>query len=198
MEQMEDAKVEQPNMKLGTKERGWRDMQPGQTEDCPPIAGNRTLAALVLAAVARVEDDEMRPPGNATNGPVAPAFQPRMMLAMLTYCYAVGVYGSEEAEAMMFSDGNFRALCGMEYPDWKRLKRFRRDNHPVLLRTLEETFRGLWRLNGGARGAMNGNGNGRRPECSNGLPDTAREDSFANEARACIERAMFIDQMAVE
>ena len=149
----------------------------------------KVLADLVLEAVRHIGTEELNPPVTAE---ASPAFQPRAMLAMLTYCYANGVYGSEDVERMMYEDTAFRAVCGMDYPDHRRLRRFRRRNHGPIQRTLEETLRGAWGLNDNA-GANDG-----QAKSSNGLFDAASEDWIAREARNRIEKAMFIDQMTGE
>ena len=151
----------------------------------------KVLADLVLEAVRHIGTEELNPPVTTET---SPAFQPRAMLAMLTYCYANGVYGSEDVEQMMYEDTAFRALCGMDYPDHRRLRRFRRYNHGPIQKTLEETLRGAWSLN---RDAGPGDGIA-KPESSNGLLDAAGQDWIALEARNRIEKAMFIDHMATE
>jgi hypothetical protein len=160
---------------------------------------NKALAGLVLEAVRLVEDGELNPPvsGNSTL-----AFQPRAMLTLLTYCYAIGVYGSQDVEQMMYADADFRAMFGMEYPDWQRLRSFRRHNPEVVRRTLEETFKGVWRLQGGTSGGVHENENGYDRELDRhspeGSPRTFDPESASDEAQACLERAMFIDHMAMD
>jgi hypothetical protein len=111
------------------------------------------------------------------------AYHPRAMLAMLTYCYAIGVYGSQDVEELMYSDADFRALCGMNYPDWKQLKRFRRRNLDRLLRTLRATFHGAWSLTCRA---------------GDSAETEAAPEWIEAEAQSRIDRAKFIDLMAVE
>jgi hypothetical protein len=146
-----------------------------------------------LEAVRKVDGEELNPP---VTDPVSTAFHPKVMLAVLTYCYADGVYGSQDAEMMMHDDVAFRALCGMEFPDWQRLRRFRRFNHGVLRRTLTETFHRAWSLkcigtiptdraagNAGPTGAVR--------------PLTPMQETLVQqEIEERIERAMFIDRMA--
>jgi hypothetical protein len=152
-------------------------------------------ADLVLETVRFVDEGELNPPGASA---AAPAFRPRVMLAILTYSYAIGVYGSEDVELMMREDASLRALCGTEIPDWKRLKRFRRQNHAVVQRALEETFRGAWSLSCRAREAASAPLGGRPVEAGNRQPNQAMADWIAAEAAARIERAMFIDLMSTE
>jgi transposase len=147
----------------------------------------KALADLVLEAVRNVGGDELNPP---TPTESAPALQPRALLAILIYCYANRVYGSYDIEQMMHEDTAFRALCGREYPDGRQLRRFRRHNHAVLKRTLEEALRGAWK-----QGPI---GNGDAKLSSNGLTDPAAHDWITQEAESRIEQAMFIDQMTME
>lgn len=160
--------------------------------------GHRTLADLVLEAVRRMDGEDLNPP--VTN-PVVSPFHSKALLAILTYCYANGVFGSEEAEWMMREDAAFKALCGNQLPDWRQLRRFRRHNHPALHQTLAETFQRAWSLHFGAvlrAGTVQGQDGSadslrRRPMAP--LLDQASVDQEVEER---IERAMFIDQMSSE
>ena len=156
---------------------------------------NKELADLVLESVRLVDEGELNPPAAGVAGP---AFPPRAMLALLTYCYAIGVYGSQDVEWMMREDASLRALCGTGIPDWRKLKRFRRQNHALLQRALEETFRGAWSLSCRARPAACAPCGASHVEAGNGRPEAAMADWIAAEASARIERAMFIDLMATE
>ena len=81
---------------------------------------DKELADLVLESVRLVDEGELNPPAGAA---ASPAFQPRGMLALLTYCYAIGVYGSQDVELMMREDASLRALCGWDIPDWRIVRR---------------------------------------------------------------------------
>ena len=181
---------------LDARERTTRAMEGGKGGGQGNGVARKVLADLVLEAVRHVGAEELNPP--VTTEP-SPAFQPRAMLAMLTYCYANEVYGSWDVEQMMYEDTAFRALCGRDYPDSRRFRRFRKHNHAVLRRTLEETLRGAWSLNhhpatrGDDASQVSGNG-----QSSNGLPDAATQELIAREAEHRLEKAMFIDQMSVE
>ena len=65
----------------------------------------KSLVGLVLDAVLTVDDSTLRPVAASTAGI---AFRPKTMLALLTYCYAVGIYGSEDIEDVMCRDAIFR------------------------------------------------------------------------------------------
>jgi len=153
------------------------------------------VAALVWDAVKRLAPKDLRP--------VAPpyaglAFQPVNLLAILTYSYAVGVYGSQDIERMMREDAHFRKLCRNEFPNWRLLQRFRRHNNAAIRRCLAETFRLAWSFNppsatDNLRILLNSG-----PE--RGIEEGVSVDGRRSEQEAAdrVERAMWIDQMAMD
>lgn len=96
-----------------------------QAEAMEPVS----LAQAVQMAVREVDEKLIRGVARSDAGL---AFQPKTLLAMLTYCYSRGIYGSEEVEELMRRDVNFRALCQNEFPDARVIRRFRRHNREVL------------------------------------------------------------------
>ena len=186
-------------MTFETRERGWKDPRVRMAGEAAQPLDNKALAALVLEAVRMVDDGELNPPVSPNS---TPACQPRAMLTLLTYCYAIGVYGSQDVEEMMYADASFRAMFGMEYPDWRQLRSFRRWNSDILRRTLEETFKGIWRLQGpdaaDADRADNRNGEDLRRQAGVSLPKTFDLESLSDEVQSRLERAMFIDHMAMD
>lgn len=160
---------------------------------------NKTMASIVWNAVRNVSHHELRLVAPVQAGP---AYYPINMLAMMTYCYALGILGAQEIEAMMSDDAEFIKLCRNEYPTWKMIIRFRRYNRAALEQCLSATFRAAWGYpsqpdaSGTAnRIALNKSG------CRNiRLEDERGVDSdwFGGEARNRIEKAMWIDQMAMD
>ncbi len=63
-------------------------------------------------------------------------YPPKMMLALLIYCYATGSFSSREIEALTYSQVSVRYLCANTHPDHDTICRFRRENKALL----EETF----------------------------------------------------------
>lgn len=55
-------------------------------------------------------------------------YHPRMMLALLIYCYANGVFGSRRIEAATYRDIAVRYLCADTHPDHDTICKFRREN----------------------------------------------------------------------
>lgn len=64
------------------------------------------------------------------------ATQPRSVLALLVYHYAIGIFASREIESALWSDAQFRSLCHDDFPDWRQLRRFRRLNHDAVRKCL--------------------------------------------------------------
>ncbi len=63
-------------------------------------------------------------------------YHPRMMLALLVYCYANGVFGSRRIEAATYRDIAVRYLCADTHPDHDTICKFRREN----LAAISESF----------------------------------------------------------
>lgn len=63
-------------------------------------------------------------------------FPPRMMLALLIYCYATGTFSSRQIERATYGDVAVRYLCADTHPDHDTICTFRRQNRPLL----EESF----------------------------------------------------------
>jgi len=63
-----------------------------------------------------------------TRGSGSKQYHPRMMLALLIYCYANGVFGSRRIEAATFRDIAVRYLCADTHPDHDTICKFRREN----------------------------------------------------------------------
>ena len=71
-----------------------------------------------------------------------PAYRPRMLLCLLAYAYATGVYDSEEIVRRCEHDPGFREICGSHPPvDASSLSRFRRENRGLLKWCLVQLFK---------------------------------------------------------
>jgi transposase len=92
----------------------------------------------VQAAVRDINAQNLRRVAPADAGI---AFEPKTLLALLTYCYARRIYSSEDVEAVLRKDCGFRELCRNEFPGADLLRRFRRQNHESLQHCLQETLR---------------------------------------------------------
>lgn len=55
-------------------------------------------------------------------------YPPRMMLALLVYCYSHGIFGSRRIERATYRDVGVRLLTGDTHPDHDTICKFRREN----------------------------------------------------------------------
>jgi Transposase domain (DUF772) len=70
-----------------------------------------------------------------------PNFRPKMMLVLLTWCYATGVFESSEIYHLCHSDPALRALCGDNPPAERSVGHFRRDNRGLIKWALAQVFK---------------------------------------------------------
>jgi transposase len=70
------------------------------------------------------------------DGQGRPAYHPRMMAALIMYCYARGIRSSRAIEMATFDDVGARVICGGLHPDHATVAGF--------LRRHEEPVRGCW------------------------------------------------------
>ena len=94
------------------------------------------LAHFVLEAVERVPMESFVVNGKGTG---SAQYHPRMMLALLIYAYANGVYGSRRVERWTYRDVGARYLTGDAHPDHDTICKFRREN----LEAVSEAFEGV-------------------------------------------------------
>lgn len=87
------------------------------------------LAEAVQNAVRSIHRQTLHPVAAATAGI---AFQPRVIVGLLSYYYASDVFSSADIEDAMRRDGEFRRLCTGEFPDAQMLRRFRRQNREAV------------------------------------------------------------------
>jgi hypothetical protein len=123
---------------------------PALPEDLRQTAGTCALVEMTLEAAQAVGGQLPRWSGVA-EGP----FNPRMLLTMLTYCYAAGIYGSEEIEWATGDNPAVRYLCANAYPDWKTIRRFRNANRPWI----EECLAWVYGLACGVKAGEEGDAN---------------------------------------
>jgi len=104
--------------------------------------GKKTLVELILRAI---EDLNARTPEREIGTPNT-AFQPAMMLTLLTYCYATGVYGSADIQLGIQHDPMIRYLCARDYPDICGIRSFRRYHRERVTQCLSAVLRQVWEL----------------------------------------------------
>jgi transposase len=96
------------------------------------------LVHFVIEAV-----DSMRLASMAVNhrGTGSEQYPPRMMLALLVYCYANGVFSSRRIERATYRDIAVRYLTGDTHPDHDTICAFRRQNASVVREAFVEVLR---------------------------------------------------------
>ena len=95
--------------------------QTESVDDLRGIVGERGLIKLALQSVERFGSD--LPLWHVTT---EPGYSSRMLLALLTYSYAAGVYASEDIHRSCKSDAGARYLSASTWPEERSLRRFRR------------------------------------------------------------------------
>jgi transposase len=68
-------------------------------------------------------------------------FPPRMMLGLLIYCYALGVFSSRRIERATWRDVGVRFLTGDTHPDHDTICTFRRENLDLIAQTFLEVLK---------------------------------------------------------
>jgi hypothetical protein len=153
-----------------------------------------SLTTAVLRSVETIGQGCLQPVAPANAGL---AYQPKTLLALLTYAYALGIYASSDIETMMRADINFRELCGHEFPRWKLLRRFRRSNIDAVRSCLAQTLKIILKsdrnhnvCSGVVRSEWMRLGERQGESCDELLIDAEVNDR--------LERAIWIDSMAMD
>ena len=86
--------------------------------------------------------ETMRLPALRVNerGSGSKQYPPRMMLGLLIYCYANGVFGSRRIERATYRDVAVRYLTGDTHPDHDTICAFRRENGQVVKQAFAEVL----------------------------------------------------------
>jgi len=98
--------------------------------DLRTVVDERTLLRLILESIP--EGDAARPAAPATEV----SLRPPMMLTLICYSYAIGLYGSTDLESMLLQDRTLRYICARQFPRWQDIRRFRRGNRARIEQTL--------------------------------------------------------------
>src|SRR5271170_3507104 len=91
------------------------------------------LAHFILDAVQEMDLRQIKVNERGTGSEQYP---PRMLLALLLYCYATGVFSSRRIEQATLDSVPVRMICGDTHPDHDTICTFRRENKALL----QETF----------------------------------------------------------
>ena len=67
-------------------------------------------------------------------------YHPRMMLALLVYCYANGIFGSRRIERATYRDIGVRYVASNSHPDHETICAFRRNNFEAVAKAFEQVL----------------------------------------------------------
>ena len=104
-------------------------------EDLRPTLGEAALAKLSGDAAQMVALQKPWLVGSENT-----ASTTRRLLALLTFCYAAGIYGSQEIESAAQHEPVVRSLCDDSAPNWSVLWRFRNANRPWIEECLARVY----------------------------------------------------------
>ena len=108
---------------------------PGAEAPAPPAAEPGLTVMVKVAAAQTVA--QSGPPIVPKDGGALPGGD---MLGAVSYCYAKGVYESEEIERKMTHDPALREAVHGEVPDARAIRKFRQMNKGSIQQTLEKVF----------------------------------------------------------
>jgi len=102
-----------------------------------------TLLSLILDAAQTLEWPESELKLAASSGY---AFRRLVMLTVVTYCYAAGVYGSKDIALKISQDEILRFLCAGAFPTWQDIRDFTHHNHDLITQSLTQTCNSQFRM----------------------------------------------------
>jgi hypothetical protein len=149
-------------------------------EDVRQWTDERTLMGLLFNALDTVGQESE---GCRRDG-VLPLGQPRVLLTLLVYSYAIGLLDSEIIARQVPLDPQLRYLAAMTVPTAGELRRFRRHQRPWLKRTLSALLQSVW--------------NHHRPASGEQSFTMPSEGCFASEAEERIDQAVLQDTMDLD
>jgi hypothetical protein len=116
-----------------------RPASAGFPESLTTWFSERQLLNLVLDAVQAVE----MPPTNPVAGD-GRGLRPKMMLTLLTYCYATNLVSSEDVVRSFPENQTVRYVCAHHFPKWNEIRLFRRHHREDLRRCLIQVYQQAW------------------------------------------------------
>lgn len=111
--------------------------------ECEPA--NETETSLVARTVKEACQNNPQALVRPQNRPSLPV---RAMLGLLTYCYVKGIFSSSDIERRLWEDTRIRMACPGDIPEAHTIRKFRRLNREVILSTLEQALKTIWRTLG--------------------------------------------------
>ncbi len=120
--------------KFVNSDRNQRLLLPPDLRDWVP---EDDLAHFVIEAVERVDLSAFSINDRGTG---SAQYHPRMMLALLIYCYANGIFSSRRIERATYRDIGVRYIAGNVHPDHDTICKFRRENVSAIAQAFLEVL----------------------------------------------------------
>ena len=154
-----------------------------------------TLLSLILDAAQTLEWPASELKLAASSGY---AFRRLVMLTLVTYCYATGVYGSKEIALRISQDEILRFLCAGTFPTWQDIRDFSRRYRDLIKQSLIQTYKLAHEY--GLRTGADDPANCEQDKLKGVNDPTSVEDEpqFARAAATPIEQAAHSDSVALE
>ena len=109
--------------------RPWLPMQPTLLPtDIARWLPDKHLARFVVEIVDQLDMSPIQLKYHVKDPRGVQPYDPRMMVALLLYAYAVGVFSSRRIERATYEDVAFRVLTGNQQPDHDTIATFRREH----------------------------------------------------------------------
>jgi transposase len=118
-------------------------------------------------------------------------FDPRMLLALLIYAYAVGQRSSRQVERLCLSDVAFRVICAQDVPDHTTIARFRQRHEAAVVDLFGQVLRLCARAGLGRAGVVAIDGTKIAANASKGA--NRSEGWFRREAARMVAEAEAVD-----
>jgi len=154
----------------------------------------QTLVHLALEAVQTIEwqSGSQWPPSAVQRSWPRP-----LLMTVLAYSYAAGVFGSRDIETVAQRDQALGYLCRSNVPDWNTLRLFRRDHVPLVKQCVAGLLQRVWlweRSQGPSARSFAAylGGSSNATGLTDAVPDLAHEAA----RRVCI--AIHADSMAMD
>jgi len=146
--------------------------------DLRQLVNEETLLRITLEAVA--DSEPFRP----VTGIGSDHLGNPMMLTLISYAYASGIYSSQEIENALLRDKTMRYICARKFPRWQDLRRFRRGHRARIERALAAVVLRLY-----VEHVLPG-----RPEIASQLMSAGNPNDFAQrESEQRLQTAILMD-----
>jgi hypothetical protein len=158
-------------------------------ELCIPRA---ELLGVVRDAVSVVEIPIQLPMESLVDGKPCP---PKAILTLLTYCYALSLYGSRQIEGRLRADQTLCSIADKCQPDHQLIAKFRHRHRELIHQSLRRAYWFIWVKYSVVHANFVLRVDGCQAKAVNLSARPLLSDKIRTEASECIARSAFEDQM---